>query len=357
MRDHETDEVTILGAVATLGAIIFALWAIWMVIDLVSSRTTPQSGQVGVVRNGAAKAWFPDWFDNKGIRGVVHNGEGNQFIGLGSNVHYYPANTQQRYFRSASPVDGAGHVVAGETAANADGQAITVPTSDGVEATISGTLYLKTNFDGTPEGDELMKKFDTQFATRTFGPDGKHVYDGNDGYKAFLASQVEPIVTNNMRQVISGVTCAELVSSCALVQNNSNLAFAQQSKLSEGHSNQTNTQRVQQAVEDGFKQDLEETLGEEYYDPDSIRFVLAGVQLPPKVQDAISTAQSSFAQVSQSQAGVQRAKLDSKANEIKQRGYNKCPTCAAIDQTKAIPAHISVWAPGSKSGIAIGATP
>lgn len=293
--------------------------------------STPKSGEIGVVRNG--KAWYmpTDWFDNKAIRGIVSNGSGQTWVGMGSSVHYYPVDTQQRFFRlqtcGVNPCEGA------------DSTAITVPTSDGVEVTISGTFYLNTAFDNSANGARIVKKFDTQFATRTF--DGKHAYEGNDGWSHFLAAIVEPVIQNNMRQTVAGVSCAELVSSCALVQNQGNIDFSKTKQLASGKVNQNNVQQIQDAINANLQSDLRTTLGsadkghpsDDYFK--NIRFNLAKVDLPPAVQTAIDKAQANFAAVSAAQADVQKAALEAKANEKKQEGYQKCSGCLEIDKIKA----------------------
>lgn len=289
-----------------------------MVATMTGCYTKPQSGEIGVVRNGGP-------FDNHNIRQIIPNGAGTSWNGWASTTHYYPVDTQQRFFRMASCADRKDGVCKG-----ADAQAVTVPSADGVDVTIEGTFYLNTAFNDSRAGKMAVRAFDTQFATRTFGD--KHAYDGNDGWSAFLAAIVEPIVVNNLRETISGVTCADLVSSCALVQNSTTKVSAQQLA---GKNNQSNVSRIQDAVERALAADLATTLGRTYFK--NIRFNLARVVLPARVQGAINEAQSAFAQVSQAQAKVRSAKLESQANGERQAGYLKCPTCARIDAIKALP--------------------
>jgi len=280
--------------------------------------STPEAGEIGVVRNGGP-------FDNKNIRGIVDNGSGNTGIGLFSTVHYYPVDTQQRFIKMDRCYG------SGDPNCDADAPPVTVPTSDGVEATIEGTIYLNTVFNNSSEGKDAVKKFDTQFATRTFG-DGFRAYDGPEGWKAFLTAIIQPIVTNNLRDTISGVQCADLVSSCALVQNQG--ANSEDiAKVVAGKNNQGKVKAVQEAVANGLAKDLETTLKAQYFG--NISFKLARVTLPKQVQNAINDAQSAFAQVSQSQAKVEQAKAEAKANEERQQGYNNCPACREIDAIKA----------------------
>lgn len=312
----------------------------------VGCMSTPQSGEISVVRNGKAWYWPLDWFDNHKIRGIIQNGASNTWTGLGSDVHPYPVSTQQRYYRMETCVDDHGAV----PCENADTVAVTVPTSDGVEATISGTFYFYTAFDGTKKGDDLLKSFDTQFATRTFG--GKHVYDGQSGFSSWLGVIVEPVSANNLRSSISGVTCAELVSSCALVQNQGQQASKKAEDLANGKVNQSNINRIQDEVSANLKRDLESTLGQDYFR--DIKFQISGVTLPVKIQDAINDAQSAFAAVSQAQAKIQSARAEALANEAKQRSYETCPACATIDSLKAIPPSVTTFAPGAGFAITQG---
>lgn len=289
--------------------------------SLTGCYTKPESGEIGVVRNGGP-------FDNHNIRGIVPNGAGNTWNGWSSSTHYYPVDTQQRIFRMATCLDQKNGICKG-----ADAQAVTVPSADGVDVGIEGTFYLNTAFDDSKPGTALLKAFDTQFGTRTFGDD-LHAYDGSEGWSAFLTAIVEPVVINNLRETISGVTCADLVSSCALVQNASASKNVSSDQLA-GKNNQSNVSRVQDAVEKALASDLTTTLGKPYFE--NIRFNLSRVLLPTTVQTAINQAQSAFAQVSQAEAKVRSAKLESQANSERQAGYSNCPTCARIDAIKALP--------------------
>lgn len=319
------------------------LIAVFMLTMMTGCMNTPNSGEVSVVRNGKAWYWPPDWFDNHQIRGVIANGSGNSWTGLGSTVHPYPVSTQQRFFRMESGSDG-------NKTSTADAPAVTVPTSDGVEVTIPGTFYFYTAFDGTKRGDDLVKAFDTQFGTRTFN--GHHVWAGQSGFSAWLDVIVQPVVANNLRSSISGVTCAELVSSCALVQNNSANASSKTSQLAAGKANQSNIDKIQNDVAQQLKSDLAGTLGRDYFK--DIKFQVAGAQLPSQIQNSINDAQSAFAQVTQAQARIQSAKADATANKQRESGYEQCPACATIDALKAIPSSVTTFAPGSGFAITPG---
>src|SRR3954469_8545680 len=306
--------------------------ALLLLVALTGCYTKPEAGEIGVVRNGGP-------FDNHNIRQVVPNGAGNTWNGWWSSTHYYPVDSQQRYFRFATCNNG--------PCGGAAALPITVPTADGVDVTIEGTFYLNTVFNDLPAGEEALKAFDTQFATRTFN--GPRAYEGNGGWSAFLGAIVEPIVVNNTREVVSGVSCADLVSSCALVQNQGPAANEQVQEKVKGNANQSNVARVEEAVEKGLARDLEGTLGRPYFK--NIKFNLQRVVLPTRVQGAIDEAQSAFAQVSQAQARVRSARLESQANAERQAGYSKCPTCARIDAIKALPRNLTALGSGFSIGV------
>jgi hypothetical protein len=327
MKITGTGKIVVIAA-----AVVFLIIAATSVTGCMS---TPQAGEIGVVRNGGP-------IDDHNIRQVVDNGSGNTWIGLASEAHYYPVDTQQRFFKMET--------CAGPSACDgADAPGVAVPTSDGVDATVEGTFYLNTVFNNSEEGRQALKAFDTQFATRTF--EGRHAYEGPDGWSAFLGAIVEPIVANNLREVVSGVTCAELVSSCALVQNQGRQKVSAANLVSK--NNQSNIARIQRRVEQGLATDLVATLGgterREYFK--NIKFNLKVVKLPTRVQDAINEAQSAFAQVSQAQAKVQSAKAEAQANRERQSGYNRCPTCARIDAIKALPRNLTALGSGFAVGV------
>lgn len=287
---------------------------------IVASRSTtkPEAGQIGVIRNGGP-------FDNRNIRGLVRSGSGLTWTGLMSTTHYYPVSSQQRFIKlSDDPAS--------------DGPSVTVPTKDGVEVTIQGTFYMNTAFDNSPGGLKAMRDFDTQFSTRTFGTEDLHPYDGRAGFSAFLTANVIPSVRNNLRQVISGVSCYQLVSSCALVQNQS--AEQQRNAL----DSSTKIPQIEEAVQKGLDADLSDTLGQAYFR--NIKFSLSSVVLPEKVQTAIESAQASFALVSKADAEKRAAKIEAEANLERQRGYNSCRACAQQDILKAIPENVTTYAPG-----------
>lgn len=322
-------------------AVVVVLLALVLFIGTCSGGwAKPGPGEISVVRNGGP-------FDNHRIRQIIPNGSGNTWTGLFSSTHKYPVESQQRFFRMETCYSGGEP----EPCEGADTLAVTVPTADGVNVTIEGTFYLNTVF-GDPRydptdtkcptkvgggtGDCVLKAFDTQFGTRTFG--GKHPYDGLAGMEKFLAANAQPVVVNNLRATIATVTCADLVSSCALVQNQGDIATKTIQRKAQDGANQANIASIERSVEEGLDRDLIDTLGSgttRYFK--NIKFSLQRVELPARVQEAVDAAQSSFAAVSQAQAKLQSADLEAQANERRQAGYDHCPACARIDAIRALP--------------------
>lgn len=285
--------------------------------------TTPEAGEMGVVRNGGP-------LDNHNIRQVVPNGSGRTSNGLFSETHYYPVDTQQRYykadacFNSPRPEE--------REKCTADRGPWEFQTKDGVQIGIEGTVYLNTTFNDSKQGIKSIKSFDQQFATRTFN--GEHAYDGNSGWSNFLAAIVDPIVSNNLRETGLAFECSDFVSSCALVQNGSKQTV-------DNKNNQSNLQTVQQAVATNLESDLRSTLGGTYFK--NVKFVITHVDLPKRIFDSIVDAQSQFAKVSRINAEKAQAKAQTAveyqkylANKNREKGYSACPSCARQDEIRVL---------------------
>ncbi len=305
-------------------AAILLLYGLGTGIAALGSFDRTSGGEVAVVRNGGP-------FDNHRIRGVIGPASTRTWVGFFSDVHKYPS--QQRFYTitaDAGKGDRGGVDV------------VQVPSKDGVEMGIEGTLYFTLNTD-----HEVLRLFDDKFGTRTFrSVDGKgeyHPYDGGAGWSAFLDSIIRPVIGNDLREQINNFTCAELVSSCALVQIGAD-PTATRGAAVVFSSNNGNISKVQESINRSLAADLRETLGAEFLT--GLRFNLVRITLPGQVQDAVNKAQAEFANVSAAQARVAQAKADAEANQQRQAGYSQCPACASIDQLKAIPSTVTVYAPG-----------
>ena len=301
------------------------LWAAVVVIVIIvlasisGCTARPEAGQIGVVRNGGP-------FDNKNIRQILHPGTGTTWIGWGSSVHYYPAGFVQRYYTITSV---AGH---GERPGV---DVVHVQTGDGFLVGIEGTFYLNTAFDASPDGGRLLKYFDNKFGTRRFPVLGSgsslHAWNGDTGWSAFLDAILRPIIDNELRQAIAQFRCEELISSCALVASQ-----GQQSAVSKtaGQRANVNLQRVQDQIDEGLQDDIDQTLGAAYFK--GIKFRLSRITLPDEVQNAINEAQAQFAQVAKARAQVQQAKQQRLAGLQLARLYANSPALAQIEQIKEL---------------------
>jgi regulator of protease activity HflC (stomatin/prohibitin superfamily) len=301
------------------GGVAFALVGLVLLIGVFDGLKKTTGGEVAVVRNGGP-------FDDHRIRQTIDPASGLTWIGWWSSIHKYPA--QQRFYTITADA-GRGERPGIDV--------VHTPTSDGVNVGIEGTIYFSLNLDHS-----ALRSFDNKFGTRKFrGIDGvvRNAYDGDDGWSGFLDQIVRPVIDNDLREQINNFRCSELVSSCSLVQNSRRVG------VGAGSSNNGNIAKVQDAINSSLGQDLQATLGGDFFT--GIRFSLVRITLPPKVQSAVDDAQAAFAQVTQAQARVESAKADAQANRIRQRGYQDCPACARIDELKAIPASVQTFAPGA----------
>ncbi|WP_433224111.1 SPFH domain-containing protein [Microtetraspora malaysiensis] len=310
---------------AILAVIVAIVAAVPTVIGAFGGFERTGGGEVAVIRNGGL-------LDDNRVRQIIEPGSSVTWIGWWSQVHRYPA--QQRYYTITSSGGGERSGV----------DVVTVPSSDGVNMGIEGTLYFNLNLD-----HETLKSFDDKFGTRKFRATGGGMYfpwDSDEGWSAFLDQIIRPVIDNDLRSQVNSFRCAELVSSCSLVQNTSSRQAGLQQL-----GNNANIAKIQNAVNTSLSEDLKSTLGAEYLT--NIHFNLSRVTLPKQVQDAVDQAQAAFAKVTEAQAKVAQARAEADANKARQDGYNKCPTCAEIEKLKALPQGITVYAPGNSGGVAL----
>ncbi|MFD0630858.1 SPFH domain-containing protein [Catenulispora yoronensis] len=311
---------------AGLTALIVALSLLSSFVD---GWDRTDAGQIAVVRHGG-------WFGDRNIRAVIDPSSSLRWTGMWSVVHKYPA--QQRFYTITSD---AGH---GDRPGV---DVVETPSSDGVQMGIEGTFYFSLNLD-----HQVISDFDNKFGTRQFlGSDGKahYAYDSDAGWSGFLDQIIRPVIDNDLREQIGDFRCADLVSSCALVQNNPNA----QTGGSQPGANNSNIAKIQDAINQSLEADLKATLGNAFLT--NVHFNLVRITLPANVQDAVNKAQAAYAQVSEAQARVAQAQADADANAARQKGYEACPACAQIDIMKAIPPNVTTFAPGAGFAVTPGA--
>jgi len=318
------------GRLVRNAAIVVAVVVVVLVLGALvlgsSSSYTPAPQHITVVRNGGP-------FDNHNIRQVIPPGAGFTWIGIGSTPHPYPDSTIQRYYTITSD-PGRGD--------RSGVDVVQVPSQDGVKVGLEGTFYLTTAFDGSSAGTALVRAFDDQFGTRTFPVAGSgsqdHAWTGDAGWSAFLDGIVRPVIDNELRIAIGGFRCAELVASCALVQNSN----ADATTVAEaGKQNTQNIQQIETSINAGLVADLRSTLGHDYFG--HIQFRLARVTLPDSIQKAVDDVQAARVEVARAEAKVQQAQKQNDANQLLSKTYDICAACAQIDAIKALPAGSNVY--------------
>lgn len=317
---------TVIGIAALVILIVLAIGGC-------STLARVDAGQVGVVRNGGP-------LDNKDIRQILQPGSAVTYTGVFSeDPHEYPAATVQRFYQITSD-QGRGEREGVDV--------VQVPTADGVSVGLEATIYF--NFVGEANQD-LLKRFDSNIGLRTFpvASTGErlHAYEGDQGFAAMLDTVLRPVIDNDLRQEIGSFRCAELVSSCALIQQGQEASESGKARTTpDGRATNANLQAVQEKINRSLAEDIRRTFGADYFT--NIRFNLSRVTLPSNVQRAIDEAQSAFAEVSKARARVRQAEFQNRANRQLARTYEQSPGLAQIEAIKNIP-------PGSEVIFNVGA--
>ena len=275
---------------------------------------TPEGGEVMIMRNGGP-------FDDKQIRQVVPNGAGNTWIGFGSEAHPYPASDQQRLYKFDDTPD-------------ADAKPVEVPTNDGVRVRLTGTFYINTAFDGTAEGERLVRRIRHRVRhTRLHRRRGIGTPVG--GGRLGDLPQRDPAADHRLQHPRGDRGVRLPGGSCRRARWSSAAGpLSVSAEEVTGANNRSNVTVIQDRINQNLSEEIQSKLGQPYFR--NIRFSLGPVELPG-VQKAIDQAQSAFAEVSRAQARVAQAKADADANRERQRGYNDCPACQRIDAIKALP--------------------
>lgn len=298
----------VVGSVVVLAVIV----AFCCFIGAVESINKTGPTTVSVVHNGGP-------FDTHDIRETRGPNSGFKISGLASQARDYIAGNENRYYTvSSDPSLGK----------ESGDDYIKVPTKDGVNVELDAQITFRTDFTNeegaiTPCNEEtecegykyLVDKFDTAYGNRKFTSktgSEKRVWEGNSGWNAFLDAIFRPVVENSFREQIGATNCADLVSSCALVQSSAEGSEASvKFTPKDTRSNFTTIQNnVQEEIETGVK----EALGGEYLT--GFKVQLTKVTLPNEVQGAIDAAQSNFAQISEARAQKEQAEYKAEANEI-----------------------------------------
>jgi regulator of protease activity HflC (stomatin/prohibitin superfamily) len=319
-------------AIASIGV---GLLVIILALAALSSLARTGPNEVGVVYNGGP-------LDKKTQRQLIAPSSGLTWTGwLSQDPRLYPSEgSPRRYIITSAPTGGDRVGV----------DVVRVPTEDGVDVGLEAKISFTTAFTGNSD-DELMKEFDARFGNRTYpvptGGGRLHPWDGDEGFGAFLDTEFRPVLDNALRETIGRFKCRELISSCAL------LAQQNVSQLDQGSGDQTNANliEVQRAIAKALNDDLSNNLGGSYFKGVSV--IVSAVRLPDTVQKAVDDAQAKFAEVNQSRADLQRAKIRKQVNDTLGRSYENCPACAEIDALKSIPQNVTAISLGGGGSIAL----
>lgn len=330
----------VIGGLLAVLAIFVGLPALW---GFFTSFESTDGGHIAVVRNGG-------WFDNTSIRQVLPANSPRTSIGLWSSMHEYP--TSERYY-DITP-DG------GQTLTS---DAFSTPTKDGVAVGLKARFNFKLDVTDIGGDASVIRAFDNNFGVRQFtappanpgdSPTKYYPYEGDPGFEAFLSTLVKPVIEATLRQQIGNVNCEELYSSCALVQNPN----AQVAAATATTSNSATIQKIQDAIDAAFLDNVNSQLGGKYFT--AVKVSITGVRPPDQVTQKIADIQTARAGVALSTANAAQAAADAQANINKQNGYNACAVCGQIDLVKAqgdalakLPPSVTVYAPGGGSGINI----
>jgi regulator of protease activity HflC (stomatin/prohibitin superfamily) len=273
-------------------------------------------GHVGVVRNGGP-------FDNRSIRQVLEPGSGVTWAGWFSQTpHEYPARSVVLlYTVSGDEARGHRHGV----------DVVTVPTSDGVQVGIEGTVYY--HFVGE-QNAALLRKFDKTFGTRTYsdGTTARHPYEGDTGFQATVESVFRPVLDNDLRREVGAFQCAELVTACKLVRRVSSTTAPRGSNA--------NMALIESRIDKSLEADLAGALGGRFFIDVHVR--LSRVTLPEPVQHAVDAVQTSSAQVHVARAQFRQGRYVAARNQELAKVYNESPALANINAIRAAPRQSTV---------------
>lgn len=260
-------------------------------------------------------------FDGRSIKEVRQPAEGPKFIGPFNKQQCFPATERQIRLTDNDQGD-------------RDEAAYKTPTVDAVQVHIDGQLRFALNTD-----PDTLKDFYRRYGVRTF--DGKHPYDGDEGWTNFLRAVVIPILQTSIREVVGEYPCIELNNQCQYVQN---IEAATKGDVKQVHQK---LEIIGSTIAEKFQANLKATLGGDYFDPQRIRFNLVRAGFDPSVQREITASQAKRAELAKAQLEAQRqqreahgkllvARENAKAIQVKARSYSHNPDQAAIDKLHAL---------------------
>jgi len=305
--------------------LIGGIVGLFLIVAVSGARVVRQDiGHVGVIRNGAP------WSD-RAIHKIVNPGDGPVWGGwFSQSPREYPASqVAKTYTVTADP----------ERGARAGTDVVTVPTKDGVQVGVEGTVFY--HFVGERD-TEALRTFDKSIGTRQFrAHDGGELYpwQGDAGWEAMIDALFRPLLDNIVRGEIGQFQCAQLVPSCVLIHRTNPVTTRAQD------APRANIARVERTIDRALRADLAQTLAGQFFW--KLHFRISRVTLPGNVQHAIDTAQASYAGVADAKARARQARYRNRANRLLAETYDKSPALAKVEELKAIPKGSTVILSGS----------
>jgi regulator of protease activity HflC (stomatin/prohibitin superfamily) len=297
--------------------VALALSGLFLLAFISGARLERQDiGHVGVVRNGGP-------FDNRSIRMVLMPGANLTWAGWYSQKpHEYPAHGVVLLYTVTSE-PGRGHRPGADV--------VTVPTRDGVQVGIEGTVYYHFVAE---QNLNLLKQFDMTFGTRKYSDGGaaRKPYEGEAGFQATVETVFRPVLDNDLRREVGAFQCAQIVTACALVRPISGTAGSTPSNR--------NMALVEDRINKSLEDDLADALGGRYFV--DVHFRLARVTLPQNVQTAVTASQAASANVQVAKQQLRQGRYEAKRNQVIGNAYNRSPGLANINAIKAAPRQSTV---------------
>lgn len=311
MRDY--DDGPGFGAYA-LGAVVVILGVILLIGGCAAATSFKgvEPSDACIVKEGGP-------FDGRGIKEVRQPSEGPKMIGAFNHQHCFPATERQIRLTDNDQGD-------------RDEAAYRTPTVDAVQVHIDGQLRFALN-----TNPDTLKDFYRRYGVRTY--DGKHPYDGDDGWVKFLRAVAIPILQTSIREVVGEYPCIELNNQCQYVQN---IEAATKGEVKEVHQK---LEIIGEQIAKTFDANLKATLGGDFFE--RIRFNLVRAGFDHAVQTEITASQAKRAELAKAQLEAQRqqreahgkllvARENAKAIQVKARSYSHNPDQAAIDKLHAL---------------------
>jgi regulator of protease activity HflC (stomatin/prohibitin superfamily) len=296
--------------------VALSLMGLALLMFVAGARVVRQDiGHVGVVRNGGP-------LDNRSIRQLLMPGSGVTWAGwFSQKPHEYPARHVPLLYTITSDVE-RGHRLGVDV--------VTVPTRDGVQVGIEGTVYY--HFVGE-ENARLLRQFDKTIGTRTYTAGGLTTtpYDGDEGFQVMVENVFRPVFDNDLRHEVGAFQCAEIVTACALVKR---------ARFSGSSHSTRSAELIEQRINESLENDMADALGGRFFL--DIHFRLVRVTLPDSVQAAVTAAQAGSARVHLAKQRLRQGRFVARRDRLLADVYNESPALANINAIRAAPRQSTV---------------